>query len=175
MLGNVIGMSGPFRIEQEEADELSRAFDELGAAMRRGRARSAAHSASGLSPAQFELLRALLDHVGSAGGLQVSVLASAAGLAGPGVTRMLNVLERRRLVVKRPSKQDRRVSIVALTSEGRRRVREYQNDLRAKQRLTFASFTLEERKVLLLSLRRLCALADDHTNYAGPEPAPWMT
>ena len=167
-------MSAADGIEQEEADELSRAFDELGAAMRRGRARSAADSASWLSPAQFELLRALTDHADSAGGLSVSALASAAGLAGPGVTRMLNVLERRRLVVRRPSTQDARVSIVVLTAEGRRRVSDYQNNLRAKQRLTFASFTPPERQVLLRSLRRLCALADDHTNYAGPEPAPWM-
>ena len=168
-------MPGLPGIDQEEADELSRAFDELGAAMRRGRARSAADSASGLSPAQFELLRVLTDHADRAGGLRVSALASAAGLAGPGVTRMLNVLERRRLVVRRACPQDARVSIVVLTAEGRRRVSDYQDNLRAKQRLTFASFTPQERQVLLHSLRRLCALADDHTNYAGPEPAPWMT
>ena len=87
---------------------------------------------------------------------------------------MLNVLEHRRLVLRRPSRQDGRVSLVVLTAEGRRRVRQYRDNLRAKQRLTFASFTPEERQVLLHSLRRLCALADDHTNYAGPEPAPWM-
>ena len=171
----MVAMSETYSIAESEVDELSRAFDELGAAMRRGRARSAADSASGLSPAQFELLRALTDHADTTGGLPVSALASAAGLAGPGVTRMLNVLERRLLVVRRPSEQDARVSIVVLTAEGSRRVTEYQGNLRAKQRLTLASFTPEERQLLLHSLRRLCAMADDHTNYAGPEPAPWMT
>jgi MarR family transcriptional regulator, organic hydroperoxide resistance regulator len=154
-------------IDDAELDELSRAFDELGAAMRRGRARSAADSASGLSPAQFELLRALRDHE-AAGGLRVSVLAGAAGLAMPSVTRMLKQTERRGLVERRPSETDGRATLVELTHEGRRRVQTYQADLQAKQRLTFSTFDAHERQVLLRSLRRLTALADEHSDYAGP-------
>jgi DNA-binding MarR family transcriptional regulator len=161
-------------MDDNEVDELSRAFDELGAAMRRGRAKSAADSSSGLSPAQFELLRALRDHA-TPDGLQVSVLANAAGLATPGVTRMLNELKRRQLIERRPSQTDGRATFVALTPEGREGVDTYQANLRAKQRLTFSTFDAAERVVLLRSLQRLTVLADEHSNYAAPPGAPGAT
>jgi DNA-binding MarR family transcriptional regulator len=80
----------------------------------------------GLTSAQFEVLRAAGEH--GAGG--VGAVAVAAGLAQPPTTRALAKLEAASLVVRRRG-EDRRITELALTEEGRRLLAHHRRRLRA--------------------------------------------
>ena len=149
-------------LDDDEVEELSRAFDDLSVAMRRYRARSSADTTWGLTPAQFELLRLLETH-SSDDGLRVSAIAQLAGLATPTVTRTLNGLDAAGLIQRQPLGPDGRAIYVTITEPGRQALRAYQDNRREKQRRTYSAFGPSERKELLATLHRLTALADEHT------------
>lgn len=66
-----------------------------------------------VSPAQLSALTTLLK-----GSLTLSELAAAEKVRPPTVTRMVQQLERDKLVVRKPSPDDGRVSLIAITSRG---------------------------------------------------------
>lgn len=76
-------------------------------------------AAAGLTLSQFGVLEALL-HLGP---LRHNELAGKLLKSGGNITMVVNNLERRRLVVRRRDRRDRRVIAVHLTPKGRRMVR----------------------------------------------------
>src|SRR3954465_7656515 len=88
---------------------LERAWSEFVAAIRC--ARQPRRDADGLSLAQHELLRPLLEQET----MRVGQLAGAAGVRGPTATRMLDGLERAALVHRVHSRSDRRHVRISLT------------------------------------------------------------
>jgi DNA-binding MarR family transcriptional regulator len=97
--------------------ELRRSFRGLMQAVRRLRGREAQQRCE-MSFAQYTLMRALAD----AGDLSSGQLASAAGLTPAATTQMVDCLEREGVVERRRSGEDRRVVVLHLTQEGRRRL-----------------------------------------------------
>lgn len=83
------------------------------AAMRHFRPLLRAH---GLSEQQWRILRALA----AVDATEVTELAHRAFLLGPSLSRMLRDLEARKLIARRPAKDDQRRIMVSITSAGRR-------------------------------------------------------
>lgn len=96
-------------------DELRQAFITLLGAERRLRGREG-HDREALSLSHFRLLSCLLE----AGPLPTGRLAAAAQLTPASGTQMLDLLERRGMVVREREHDDRRVVVASLTDEGRR-------------------------------------------------------
>jgi MarR family transcriptional regulator, organic hydroperoxide resistance regulator len=114
---------------------LERAWTDFVAAIRC--ARQPRRDPEGLSLAQFELLRPLLDEQP----LRVGQLADAAGVRGPTATRMLDTVERAGLVDRVHSRSDRRHVRVTLTRPGRAAVLEKQEQIERARQEVFASLS----------------------------------
>lgn len=107
----------------------------------------------GLSPAQYNVLRI----VRGAGddGLPCSTIAERLLTKGPDVTRLVDGLHKRRLVLRERSKEDRRVVLIRLhadTTELLSQIDEPMRELHARQ---FAGVDVSGRSRLLAALRRL--------------------
>ncbi len=102
----------------EFADGLRERLERLQDVLERRQRRDLA--LQGITPSQSRVLAALLR----AGSLTAGALAGEMGLAASTVTRIVDVLERERLVERRPSPGDRRVVELHLTPAGFRRARE---------------------------------------------------
>jgi DNA-binding MarR family transcriptional regulator len=96
-------------------DDVRRSFATLMQAVRRLRGREAQQRCA-MSFAQYSLLRALAE-----GDLSSGQLATTAGLTSAATTQMVDCLEREGVVERRRSGEDRRVVVLHLTEEGRRR------------------------------------------------------
>jgi DNA-binding MarR family transcriptional regulator len=108
--------------------QLEHAWTEFVAAIRC--ARQPRRDPDGLSLAQHELLRPLLDEQP----LRVGELADAAGVRGPTATRMLDTVERAGLVERVHSRSDRRHVRISLTRAGHTAVVHKQDQIeRARQ------------------------------------------
>lgn len=130
-------------------------FDALAQAVRR--ARGVAGSADALTLSQFALLQALAGRPHA----RVRELADEAGITPSTATRILDVLERRGVVSRTRTKEDRRGVTISLTPAGRRTL-ESQNDwLRGRQRAFFAALPAAERELAPDLLLRLAALIDE--------------
>jgi len=125
-------------------------------AVRRARGR-AGRGQSGLSLSQLNLLRVLEEQ----GEKPVGLVAEAAEVAGATATRMLDGLEREGLVTRRPSADDRRVVMVALTDTGRAAVELKRARVDAKRRAVFERLTPDERRRAEPLLRRLAEVVDE--------------
>jgi DNA-binding MarR family transcriptional regulator len=136
-------------------DAFTEAFDGLFAAQRRLRGRDA-KDVDGISFAQYRLLRTLARD----GPMPASRLAGSAGISPASTTQMLDALERRGLVARVRSEQDRRVVTVALTEDGERRS---ETRRRRNQRLledAFADIPPEQLATGADILRRCAAYLD---------------
>ena len=98
-----------------DLERFTEAWDDFSRALLRARSRAWQQQAP-LTPAQYHLLLALSDEPG----LGVGEMAAAAGCTSPTATRMLDGLERDGVIVREPSTEDRRRTIVSLTGEGKR-------------------------------------------------------
>src|SRR5215211_1802836 len=134
------------------------ALEEFFGAVRRGRARAARQvGAEELTLSQFALLGAFDE----ASECQVGELAEAAAVAGPTATRMLDGLERRGIVERRPSVADRRVVAVRLTPKGRRLVERKRKLYVEARRAFYESLSPSERRQAERLLRRLAAVIEE--------------
>ena len=70
----------------------------------------------GLSPQQWRVLRALHDHTD---GLEMSVLSERCYLLMPSLSRIIQNLDRRKLIARSTSQQDQRRSIIRLSDNGK--------------------------------------------------------
>ena len=146
---------GHQRIVDQETEFLD-AFDALAQAIRRARgARAGTERALTLS--QFSLLQPL------AGGRAARVrdLADEAGISPSTATRILDALERRALVRRSRSPDDRRGVTVTLSGLGREAVRTQEDWMRERQRAFFERLPAVERELAPDLLFRLAALIDE--------------
>jgi DNA-binding MarR family transcriptional regulator len=105
----------------------------------------------GLSASCFPLLAAL-DRLGP---LSVGELAEAVGVSQPGVTRLLERLEREGLVKSRPRAGDRRVRPIVLTRAGQQLVTRTQQSVWPKIEAAVADACAEGAGLLLAQLDSL--------------------
>jgi MarR family transcriptional regulator, organic hydroperoxide resistance regulator len=147
-----------------QLDAFFEAFDEFAQAVRRARGVRLAAGLEGLTLSQYRLIEPLLQ----AEGIGVQELAAQAGVSAPTATRVLDTLERRGLVVRNRSEQDRRVVHAVLTPSGRRALSERHEWLRVREQALFGSLSARERALAPQLLRRLATLVDELA--AGPSP-----
>jgi DNA-binding MarR family transcriptional regulator len=149
-------------LEVAEPDAFLSAFDAFAQAVRRARGATAGRART-LTLSQYGLLE-LLRTQDSA---RVRDLAEHAGVSAPTATRILDTLERRGLVRRRPSSVDRRVVSVTLTERGTRALNEQHAWIRSRQRAFYGELPLPERQLAPELLLGLADLIDELT--AGPQ------
>jgi DNA-binding MarR family transcriptional regulator len=139
--------------EQDPAASFARAWEEFVLALRRSQARG--QGAPGeLTLAQYFLLAPLRG--GEA--RPISQLAEAAGIAAPTATRLVDGLERCGVLRRERSTVDRRAVLVALTPEGRRRLKRRERELDTRRRRLYERLDPREREQSEHLLRHLAEL-----------------
>ncbi|MGP0052060.1 MAG: MarR family winged helix-turn-helix transcriptional regulator [Solirubrobacteraceae bacterium] len=143
------------------ADGFLDAFDTLAQAMRRAR---------GAAPYDRDLLTisqiALLAPLATAEVARVCDLAGAAAISPSTATRILDALERREIIRRARSKEDRRGVTVTLTELGRAVLERQEAWVRARERAFFHRLGPGERELVSGLLVDLAALVDELA--AGP-------
>jgi DNA-binding MarR family transcriptional regulator len=137
-------------------------FDALAQAVRRARGTNAGPGESGLTLSQYALLEGLTDRHAA----RVQELAADAGVAASTATRILDALERRGIVRRTRSSQDRRAVAVSLTKRGKQALEAQEEWLRGRQRAFYASLPPAEQELAPDLLLRLAVLIDELA--AGP-------
>ena len=136
-------------------------FDALAQAVRRARGANGADG--GLTLSQYGLLEGLHDRRAA----RVQELAAAAGISASTATRILDALERRGIVRRTRSRQDRRAVAVSLTGRGEELLHVERDWLRGRQGAFYASLPPAEQELAPDLLLRLAALIDELA--AGPD------
>ncbi len=137
------------------------AFDALAQAVRRARGESAGDGSLTLS--QYGLLQALSGRPAA----RMRDLAEEAGIAPSTATRILDALERRAIVRRTRSSEDRRGVTVALTERGREALDVQDTWLRGRQRAFYAGLPDSERELAPDLLVRLATLIDELASGPG--------
>ena len=135
--------------------EFAAAWQAFFRAARRARGRAETGSA-GLTLSQWHLLDPLCK-----GPRQVGELASAAGVAPPTATRMLDGLARQGLVERSPSETDRRCVLIAATGDGRTAIHTKRREAGAVRRRIAQTLDPDEREQAARLLRRLADVMED--------------
>jgi DNA-binding MarR family transcriptional regulator len=139
------------------SEEFLVAFETLAQAVRRARGAVSQDDPGRLTFSQYALLLPLSDSATA----RVSDLASEAGVAPSTATRILDALERRSLVRRARSPEDRRGVTVTLTEPGRRALCDQDEWMRAQKLTFFDQLPLQERELVSDLLVRLAGLIDD--------------
>lgn len=147
------------------ADRFLDAFDAFVQAVRRARGASSHERTPSLTLSQYGLLQPLADSDGA----RVRELAEQAGIAASTATRILDALERRGIVERRPSSGDRRGVSITLTSAGRRMFEGEDEWMRTREREFYEHLPADERTLAPDLLERLATLIDELA--AGPNGA----
>ena len=121
---------------------------------------------AGLTLSQYGLLELLVDRQSA----RVQELATHAGITPSTATRILDALQRRGVVERTRSDEDRRAVAVSLTAAGRQVVHAEQEWLRGRQRTFYAALAGAEQELAPDLLFRLAALIDELA--AGPDQEP---
>jgi DNA-binding MarR family transcriptional regulator len=145
------------------ADGFLLAFDGFAQAVRRARGATAQVREDWLTLSQYALLQALSGREAA----RVRELALEAGITPSTATRILDALERRAIVRRSRSLEDRRGVTVTLTALGRGALHRQDAWLRGRQRAFYASLPSDERELAPDLLIRLAALIDELA--AGPD------
>ena len=148
------------RRASRNAEQFLSAFETFVQAVRR--ARGAGSQNGGLTLSQYALLSGLARRPSA----RVRDLAAEAGITASTATRILDTLERRRVIDRVRVPEDRRTVTVTLTGQGRELLREQDEWLRARQRQFFEGLPAEEQELAPDLLMRLAALIDELA--AGP-------
>jgi MarR family transcriptional regulator, organic hydroperoxide resistance regulator len=138
-------------------------FDALTLAVRRARGAQRGLRVSGLTLSQYGLLELLEDRDSA----RVRELAEHAGVSAPTATRILHTLERRGLVRRSQTPEDRRGVSVTLTARGREALVGQHVWLRDRQRAFYGQLPAAEQQFAPDLLVRLAGLIDALA--AGPE------
>jgi DNA-binding MarR family transcriptional regulator len=120
--------------------------------------------ACGLTGPQLVVLREAAE----LNGASVSALARAVSLSQPTVSGILERLEKRGLVQRERSEQDRRAVFVSVTAEGARVLREAPSLLQDRFRRELTRLKDWERTQLLATLQRLAEMMDAEAIDAAP-------
>jgi DNA-binding MarR family transcriptional regulator len=148
-----------------ELDRLGAAFRRLFRSLNRLRGRDTHLGSSELSHAQFELLIELYEH----GELPAGELASAAQLAPPTVTQMLEHLADCGHVERVRSESDRRVVVSRLTDQGSRQIEAKRAAWQARWAQALAGVSPRELRAATRVLERLSGVFED---VPGDEECP---
>jgi DNA-binding MarR family transcriptional regulator len=151
--------------QELEAQEFLAAFDTFVQAVRRARGAPAQGGERALTLSQYGLLTGLSERSAA----PVRELAAEAGVTASTATRILDTLERRGIVRRRRTDEDRRVVIVTLTHLGRDLLSEQDDWLQGRQLEFHAGLPAQERRLAPDLLVRLATLIDDMA--AGPDEA----
>ena len=147
-------------MESNASTDFVAAFDALAQAVRRARGATAANG--GLTLSQYGLLEGLTNRPAA----RVQELAGDAGVTPSTATRILDALERRGVVRRARSLDDRRAVAVSLTDLGQRLLEDQQEWLRGRQRAFYASLPPAEQDFAPDLLLRLAGLIEELA--AGP-------
>jgi DNA-binding MarR family transcriptional regulator len=139
------------------AEDFLVAFETLAQAVRRARGAVAQDTPGRLTLSQYSLLMPL----SSADTARVSDLAAGAGIAPSTASRILDALERRAIVRRARSEEDRRGVTVTLTDHGRATLDQQHEWMRGRQLEFFDDLPEEERQLVSDLLVRLGALIDE--------------
>jgi DNA-binding MarR family transcriptional regulator len=155
--------------ELADVEEFLASFDAVAQAVRRARGAQAHAQAQdrekSLTLSQYALLQALSGRDAA----RVRDLASEAGITPSTATRILDALERRAIVSRARSDDDRRGVTVRLTALGREMFNSQDAWLRGRQRAFYDGLPPTERELAPDLLIRLAALIDELA--AGPARA----
>ena len=88
-------------------------------------------------------------------------MAAAAGCTSPTATRMLDGLERDGVVVREPSSDDRRRTIVSLTAKGKRLLARQRRESQKKKQRLYDQLSPAERRQTEVLLHRLAQVIVD--------------
>jgi DNA-binding MarR family transcriptional regulator len=146
-----------------EVAEFLASYDRLVQAVRRARGASQQSRGAALTLSQYAILQSLSERETA----RVSDLAYEASIAPSTATRILDALERRAIVRRTRSVEDRRGVTVSLTDFGRQALRAQDEWMRERQRNFFDGLPSVERELAPDLLVRLAALIDELA--AGPE------
>jgi DNA-binding MarR family transcriptional regulator len=138
-------------------------FDAFAQAVRRARGTQSQSPEEALTLSQYALLQALSGRETA----RVRELAIEAGITPSTATRILDALERRAIVSRSRSADDRRGVTVRLTDLGRETLSGQDAWLRGRQRAFFEGLPQTERDLAPDLLVRLAALIDELA--AGPD------
>jgi DNA-binding MarR family transcriptional regulator len=141
----------------DPAGEFLASFDALAQAVRRARGTTHQDSEQALTLSQYAILQALTEREHA----RVSDLATEAGIAPSTATRILDALQRRAIVTRRRSPEDRRGVTVRLTDRGRDALNAQDAWMRGRQRAFFEGLPPRERELAPDLLVRLAALIDE--------------
>src|SRR5438477_8832998 len=139
-------------MKRSGTEDFLAGFDALAQAVRRARGANGADG--GLTLSQYGRLEGLANRRAA----RVQELAAAAGISASTATRILDALERRGIVRRTRSNQDRRAVAVSLTERGDDLLRAEQDWLRGRQRAFYASLPAAEQELAPDLLARLAAL-----------------
>jgi MarR family transcriptional regulator, organic hydroperoxide resistance regulator len=148
-----------------EAQEFQAAFETFVQAVRRARGAPAQGGERTLTLSQYGLLSGLAQRSAA----PVRELAADAGVTASTATRILDTLERRGIVRRRRTEEDRRVVIVTMTRRGRELLRAQDGWVQGRRLAFHAGLPAEERRLAPDLLVRLAALIDELA--AGPNGA----
>jgi DNA-binding MarR family transcriptional regulator len=143
-------------------DDFLISFDALAQAVRRARGTQVQNCDRSLTLSQYALLQALASREAA----RVRDLASEAGVTPSTATRILDALERRAIVSRARSAEDRRGVTITLTELGREALTGQHAWLRGRQRAFYDGLPATERELVPDLLVRLGALIDELA--AGP-------
>jgi DNA-binding MarR family transcriptional regulator len=149
--------------EADDRAEFLTAFDAFTRAVRRARGAPAANG--GLTLSQYGLLEGLITRHAA----RVQELAGDAGITPSTATRILDALERRGVVERSRSEQDRRAVAVSLTDLGQRLLHDQQDWLRGRERAFYESLPAAEQELAPDLLIRLAALIDELAAGSPPD------
>ncbi|MFL5861548.1 MAG: MarR family winged helix-turn-helix transcriptional regulator [Solirubrobacteraceae bacterium] len=139
------------------AEDFLLAFETLAQAVRRARGAVAQAAPGRLTLSQYSLLMPLSDSDTA----RVSDLAAGAGIAPSTASRILDALERRAIVRRTRSQEDRRGVTVSLTEHGREALGQQHEWMRARQLEFFDGLPGEDRELVSSLLVRLADLIDE--------------
>jgi DNA-binding MarR family transcriptional regulator len=153
--GRVRPVTGPET--DPRAERFLVAFETLAQAVRRARGAAVQDPPDRLTLSQYSLLTSLATGPGA----RVSDLASEAGIAPSTASRILDALERRDVVRRERSPEDRRGVVVSLTDGGREALRRQDGWMRERQMTFFDELPEAERDVVSDLLVRLADLIEE--------------
>ena len=145
-----------------QAEGFLVAFEGLAQAVRRARGTGSGSGEGWLTLSQYALLLPLCGGTAA----RVSDLAADAGIAPSTATRILDALERRAIVRRARSAEDRRGVTVTLTSEGASALERQDAWMRDRRLRFFDDLPADEQALVSDLLVRLAGLIDDLS--AGP-------
>lgn len=116
-----------------------------------------------ISVTQYYALESLARH----GPLTLNELASQLYLDKSTVSRVVNTIERKKLLRRQPHEQDRRAVLLALTDAGRRLYDGIRDDIEERERRLISEFDPDVRTAMIALIGRLAEAAKGRVSTTG--------